>query len=472
MIDCAKHWINQLFRQRPFAYAEIYCHPYLPQPAFSAPHGGARSDLDPALATVCKNESNCTVFFDEGSWFTTWSQGTCEHALDERIVFAISHDLGRTWSAPAPIVQSTAEERMAYGVPFVVPGSGRIYLFFVAGNHKGGVFATVEYDAARLFFVYSDDRGAHWSERQPIPLPDRDISLFCGRFHGWINHPPQLMPTGEVILPLSMAGPTQVKWRRAWQTLAAEVSLLRCDNLLTESDPAKLKFTLLPAGPRGIRADVRAQWDNPALHRLLKFFDGVPYETAFNFQEMTVVSLDDGRWVGVGRTFLGSPGFTVSADRGVTWTPVEPLCYAPGGDPIMHPMTMCPIAKTSDGRIVLLFTNNDGSQRGARHVWDGDGRTRNPQWIAVARATPGETANAGLRFGEPMILADVDDSGEVNLKTGVSMPQFFERAGRYFVCYNVNKEHILLDELPAEIMNRLTPESCRPREGEGRSHCQ
>jgi len=46
--------------------------------------------------------------------------------------------------------------------------------------------------------------------------------------------------------------------------------------------------------------------------------------------------------------------------------------------------------------------------------------------------------------------------GRANLKTGISMPQFFERAGRYFVCYKVNKEHILLDELPAAVMNRLT----------------
>lgn len=71
----------------------------------------------------------------------------------------------------------------------------------------------------------------------------------------------------------------------------------------------------------------------------------------------------------------------------------------------------------------------------------------------MARATPGETANAGLRFGKPLILADVDDSGEVNLKTGISMPQFFEREGRCFVCYNVNKEHILLDELPASALD-------------------
>jgi hypothetical protein len=450
-------WIQRSLRARPFAYSEVYTHPYLPHAAFSAPHGGARAGLDPAIATVCKNESNCTVFLSDGSWFTTWSQGTCEHALDERIVFAVSSDRGQTWSAPRPIVQSTEEERMAYGAPFVVPGSGRIYLFFVAGNHKGGVFATAEYDAARLFFVYSDDRGGHWSERRQVSLPDRDVSMVSGRFHGWINHSPQLMPTGEVILPLSMAAMTQSKWRRAWQILSAEVSVLRCNNLLTEQDPGKLSFTLLPAGPRGIRADVRANWDNPALRRLLEFFNGVPYETASNFQEMTVVPLADGRWFGVGRTFLGSPGFTVSSDRGLSWTPVEPLRYRPGGEPIRHPMTMCPIAKTSDGRLVLLFTNNDGSERGARHVWDGDGRTRNPQWITVGREIPGETANAGLCFGAPMILTDVDDSGEVNLKTGISMPQFFEYEGEFFVCYNINKEHLLLDRIPAEVLARLTP---------------
>jgi hypothetical protein len=118
---------------------------------------------------------------------------------------------------------------------------------------------------------------------------------------------------------------------------------------------------------------------------------------------------------------------------------------------------MCPIARTSDGRIVLLFTNNDGSQRGAKHVWDGQGRTRNPQWIALARHCPGETANAGLVFGEPRILAAVDDAGTTNLKTGISMPQFFERHGRYFVMYNINKEHILLDEIPADIMDAMTP---------------
>ncbi len=447
-------WVNKLLRARPFRYSEVFCHPYLPYPAFSAPWGGVRPELDPAIATVSKNESNCTVFLNDGTWFTTWSQGSYEHATDERIVFSTSTDAGHTWTEPRTIVQSTDEERMAYGAPFVVPDSQRIYLFFFSGWQKGGAFVAHEYDSGNLWFVFSDDRGQHWSPRQQVQLPDRTISIFRGRFHGWINHSPALMPTGDVLLPVSMAARFNC---RIWISLAAEVSVVRCDNLLTESDPAKLQFTLLPPGPRGIRADVQKHWNNPALQRLLKVSDGVPYETAFNFQEMTTVALDDGRWLGVGRTFLGSPGFTVSTDRGQTWSPVDPLCYEPGGAPIKHPMTMCPIAKTSDGRIILLFTNNDGSERGAQHVWDGDGRTRNPQWFVVGRQIPSETRNAGLVFGKPRILVDVDDTGEINLKTGISMPQFFERDGRYFIMYNINKEHLLLDEIPATILDEMSP---------------
>jgi hypothetical protein len=265
------------------------------------------------------------------------------------------------------------------------------------------------------------------------------------------------MPTGDVILPLSMFCRLPSRHNRAWMLVPAEVSVVRCENLLTESDPAKLTFTLLPEGPRGIRADVRKHWENPALTRLMTAFNGVPYESGFNFQEMTVVPLSGDRWLGVGRTFLGSPGYTVSADHGQSWSPVDPLCYAPDGPPIEHPMTMCPITKTSDGRIILLFTNNDGTRRGARHVWDGDGHTRNPQWLVVGRELPGETRNAGLVFGEPLKLIEVEDGGEVNLKTGISMPQFLERDGRFFVMYNVNKELLLLDEIPAAVLEQHTP---------------
>jgi hypothetical protein len=447
--------ISHLLTQRPFAYSEVFTHPPTDGPAFDR-HGSARADLDPAVATLCKNESNCTVFFADGTWFTTWSQGSFEHAVDERIVCATSTDLGRTWSPPRTIIGSTEDDRIAYGAPFIVPETERIYLFFFAGYQREGWSGPV-YDSGNVWFVFSDDRGQTWSQRRQIRLPDRDISTFSGRFHGWINHPPKLMPTGEVLLPISMFPQIWPKRMRAWMTLPAEVSVIRCDNLLTESDAEKLEFTLLPQGPRGIRADVLKHWDNPALTRLMVAFDALPYESAYNFQEMTLLALADGRWVGVGRTFLGAPGYTVSEDRGLTWSDVEPLCYAPGGPPIHHPMTMCPVTQTSDGRVILLFTNNDGTERGAKHVWEGEGHTRNPQWLAVGVQLPGEKRNGGLVFGEPFLLAEVDDTGETNLKTGISMPQFLERDGRYFVMYNINKEHMLLDEIPAAVLDAATP---------------
>ncbi len=448
--------IQKIMRKRPFAYSDVFCHPPVEGMAFDA-NGILKPGIAPGIAAVCKNESNCTLVLTDGTWFTTWSQGSYEHALDEGLVFATSRDRGRTWTAPKSIFRSTREERRAYAVPFLVPGTNRIYVFYHAGNQEAA-FPDPFYDSGNLWFIHSDDRGATWSDRLRVDLPDRDINIFPGRFHGWLNHPPQIMPEGDVILPISHCQRTGLL-RRAWMLNAAEVSVIRCENILTETDPAKLRFPLWPAGPRGIRADVWKHRDNPALARLLAVFDGLPEQSAFNFQEMTVVPLAGGRWLGVGRTFLGSPGYTVTADRGRTWTPVEPLCYGPGGEPIRHPMTMCPIARTSDGRLVLLFTNNDGSQRRAKHVWEGNGRTRNPQWFVVGCEIPGETRNAGLMFGKPRVLAEVDDRGEVNLKTGISMPQFVERDGRFFVCYNINKEHIVLDEIPARVLDAMTPAS-------------
>lgn len=452
-MTATKSGAKDFMRQRPFAYASLYEHPPLPFAAFGG-KGFIRSDIPKEIATCCKNESNCTVFFNDGTWLTTWSQGAFEHATDERIVFSTSTDLGQTWTSPKPIIFSSTEERIAYGTPFIVPASQRLYLFFHAGAQlKMGDPA---YDSGHFNFIFSDDRGATWSERRIIPLPDRDINIFADRLHGWLNHPPEIMPGDNVVLPFTAYRVDGGK-RRAWLASPAEVGVIQMDNILTESDPEKLKFGLHPSGPRGIRVDLIKHLDNASLKQLASAFGVLPEEISFNFQEMTVRALADGRWIGVGRTFLGSPGFTISQDQGLSWSAVEPLRYAPDGPVIKHPMTMCPIAQTSDDRIILLFTNNDGSGRGAKHVWDGDGKTRNPQWFAVARQIPGESRNGGLVFGEPRILADVDDSEDTNLKTGVSMPQFFEREGRFFIAYNINKEHLLLDEIPSDVLQEMTP---------------
>lgn len=449
----SKYDLQQFMKNREFAYSNIFSHPEIEGSAFNE-QGIVKPDIDASISSLFKNESNCTVLFDDETWFTTWGQGSFEHAIDERIVFSTSKDKGETWTEPATIAQSNEKERIAYGAPVIIPQSQRVYMFFFVGYQAN--WEDPMNDASTLNFIYSDDKGLNWSKRFEIKLPARDINMYIDLIHGWINHPPQIMPTGEVILSFSALQKGGLQ-RRSWCLNSAEVSVIRMDNILAESDPSKLVFTLLPEGSRGIRVAAEKHLNNTALNRLVKYFKGYPEDSAFNFQEMTVVADQEDRWIGVGRTFLGSPGYTVSKDRGHTWTPVEPLCYGPEGEPIKHPMTMCPLTKTSDGRYILLFTNNDGSQRNANHVWDGKGRTRNPQWMVVGVEIPGEERNAGLQFGEPRLIAEVDDSGETNLKTGISMPQFFEYEGRYFIGYNINKEHIVLDEIPSEVLDKMTP---------------
>ena len=435
-------------RSRDFAYSDVFRHPPIDGAGFLS-NGQAREDLPEDVAPLIKNESNCTVFLKDGTWLTTWGQGRAECHRDQKIVCALSRDMGKTWSSPVTVAPRKGDttERAAYGIPFAVPETNRIYVFYFGTTGDGA-----DPSGQQLRFTFSDDRGQTWAKPRPIALPERSLT---GQDTGqnWVNHPPVRMPGGEVVFTFS-AGARRTQ---PWQLGAAEVSVVRCDNILEEREPESLGFTVLPAGPRGIRTAVEHHWDNPALQRHLAFWDGVPEETGWSFQEMTIVPLSGHRWLGIGRTYLGAPGYTLSTDHGQTWTRAEPLCFGPDGPPIPHPMTMCPIARTSDGSFVLLFTNNDGSRRGARHAWDGDGHTRNPQWFVVGRESPGESRNAGIEFGEPRMLCEVDDGGEVNLKTGISMPQFFEREGRYFVCYNINKEHILLDKIPAALIDEMTP---------------
>jgi hypothetical protein len=439
-------------KSRPFAYADVYRHP---------PMTGR--DLPPELASIRKNESSCLVILRDGAWLVTWSQGSQEGALDKKIVFSISRDHGQTWSQPRKIVASTPEWRRSYGCPFVVPQTGRIYLFLHEGRQHGHGLARndVAVDAGRFGYVYSDDDGGTWSTIHQLPVFDRDILIFPDRFHAHLNHPPQVLPGDRVVLPFSQHmrnGAT----RRFWQLCWTESSLIACENLLTEPDPARLRFSILPPGTHGMRADVIKHVDNPAVKQLAAAFGGRPVELAANAQEPTVVARSDGVWVCVMRTYLGSPGFAVSEDDGLTWTPVDRLRYAPEGLFIDHPHTMCPLAKMPDGRYILLFTNNDGTRNGAQHVWDGGNRTRSPQWFVVGREIPGEKRNAGLVFGEPRILCEASDEESpdgfrASTCTGISMPQYFSASGRHFIQYGLKKEYILLDEIPTGVIDAMTP---------------
>ena len=454
--------LSDSIAEHPFAYATIFKH--------SA--GDSESNM-----------SNASAILNDGTWLTVWIQGSEQGMPDQHLVGATSSNCGATWSTPFVIQGFNLEklESISSGVPFVVPGSGRVYVFFFVqwnslaphyqrklDNPNYRINPIVrkypEHESGTLCFVYSDDQCATWSDRYEIELPQRDIQAIDDKVHGWLSQPPVALESGVVAMPISMYRLELMPHRRPFgvepKLNPSESSVLIMDNLATESDPKKLSFQLRPDGDTGIRLNVASYASSSALNAVMEAYRGDATLHGFNFEDMSLVQLQDGAWLGVGRTKVGHACYVVSRDQGESWSEPETLLDSPGGEPIANSVAACPITRLSDGRFVLLSSLNDGFDHGSSHVWDSP-HNRSPYYIKVGvqDATSGE--NAGLTFGEAVLLAATDPEADMTnpFKHGISSPQFLEHDGRYFVAYSANNNDIVLDEIPVELLDQATPTS-------------
>jgi hypothetical protein len=383
----------------------------------------------------------------KGTWICCWTQGTTEAASDQRVVAARSLDQGRMWSAPAPIEEAAPGYRVpAWVTCYSVPGTGRVYAFYWY-NSNGEPLR----DAGDIFYKYSDDEAQTWSVRYPVRLPRSDIDDTEGEVHGWNFGQPRLLETGQVIMtftkirrsslfPKGWRLSTEGRWLKDgaeasgspptvdggspnnWET---EVFLLECVDIMKEQNAANLKFRVLPGGRRGL---------------------SVPYPgTSRPFgQEGSVVSLSKGRLLCVFRTRQGSPYFVVSDDGGQSWTTPEVLRRRPGGDPFPQPCAPCPIHKTADGRVILLFHNAKPNSFG----W----HPRHPLWIAVGHEDSTVGGNAGLVFSAPRELLHNDQVPGGPFKDAeISYPQYYEIAGRQVVVYANKTSEIRISQIPSSM---------------------
>jgi hypothetical protein len=387
----------------------------------------------------------------KGTWIACWTQGAHEANPDQRVVAARSTDNGRTWSAEIVIEAAAEHYRVpAWIVSCAVPHTGRVYMFY--WYNINGVPLR---DAGDIFFKYSDDDGLTWSERRPVGVPktamDRDEP---GDIHGWNFGQPRLLPTGQVVMtyakmkrsalyPKGWRLDAQNQWQpepgtdpaakpaneqggspNDWYT---EVFLLELTNILTETDPVKLRFRFLPEGDAGL-------W--------------VPYPgTERHFgQEGTLVGLSGGRLLCVFRSRLGHPFYSISADRCATWSKPEVLRLCPGGDPFNQPCAPCPISKLPDGRFVFLFHNT---------MPDGVGwYPRDPLWIAIGREAFGVTENAGLFFSKPEVIVYNDGKPDGPFKDfEIGYPQFYRFGGRNFVAYANKTCQLRINEVPDALLD-------------------
>ena len=349
----------------------------------------------------------------DGVFLATWTQADSPHGPDQRVVVARSGDRGRTWSAPAVIdgPEPGSENIASWSVLVVLPENGRVYCLY----HKS--IGVVDYDRAMtgvLAWRFSDDRGRSWSERFQTPIGRSSIDHSDAKIpSNWVTCGWQLPIVTEsgVLCPITRWSSREHRFSQNFGEQHHEAWFLRFDNIFAASDPAMLSVSTLPAGDRGVRIPQAA---DPRLSAAM---------------EPAVQQLADGRLLCLLRTVTGSIYYTVSTDGAESWSVPAKLCFAPGGEPVLHPNAPVCFGRMSDGRFLLLFHNNDGSANGGAGPLDW--RSRRPVFVSVGT----EIDNPGgqpLTFTEPREF--YDNGGESRSHAGslALYGTFFEYEG---VCY-------------------------------------
>ncbi|MDZ4800899.1 MAG: exo-alpha-sialidase [Bryobacteraceae bacterium] len=373
------------------------------------------------------------VMTRDGSWLCVLTTGKgVEGEPGQHIVSTVSRDKGKTW-APLNDIEPAHGPEASWVMPLITP-SGRVYVFYtynkenlrlVEGSNSPANAKRVD-TLGHYAFKYSDDNGATWSsQRYYIPMRlmriDRE-NLYGGKvlFFWGVGKP--IIDRGKVWIGFAKVG----KWGNPGSMVESQGCFLRSDNLLTERDPAKIKWELLPDGDEGLRAPKGPVSD-----------------------EANPVALSDGSLYATYRTIDGYNCHAYSRDGGHTWTPPQYATYTPGGRRIKHSRAANFVKKFSSGRFLLWYHNHGGEAvHNAR--WDYY-FNRNPAWVCG-----GVERNGFIHWSEPEILL-YDD----NPDTRMSYPDFVEDGERFFVTETQKTiarvheiDRTLLDGLWAQHENR------------------
>lgn len=375
------------------------------------------------------NQHFLVVPTPQRTFLAFWTQATHENDPDQHVALSRSTDQGRTWSPPVTLAGDPTGKsgRIAsWQFPFVVPHSGRVYLFW---NQNIGVVDAREDTTGALAYRWSDDDGLTWSEPRTLTIrksaishPDPDVP------ENWVTYQcPIITGHGDVLVGFTRWASRAVQKEGGLFERDSEIWFLRFDNVLSEPDPTRLHVTTLPDGEHGLRVP---RPDEPQISVA---------------QEPTIQELSDGRLITIMRTRRGCIYYGLSSDRGHTWDEPRPLRYAPGGPKVLQPLASCPLYRLHDGRFLLVFHNNDGTANGGTGPSDSR-RNRRPVYLAVGREI--DDADHPLMFKQPRLLADnggvpVGPSAHTQIGT---YPSLFEFEDRVYFWYP-DRKHFLLGKI-------------------------
>lgn len=341
---------------------------------------------------------------DDDAWLCIMTTGSgVEGATGQHVTSTRSTDQGHTWSDLVAVEPPDGVEA-SYAV-LLKTDSGRIYAFY---NHNTDNLRWVRADnppykdgkcyrvdsLGHFVFKYTDDHGHTWSEeRYEIPVREMAIdreNADGGKVRYFWNVGRPIVHEGAAFVSLHKVG----GFGEGFFT-SSEGVLLKSDNIMTESDPAKIRWETLPDGDFGLRTPP----------------GGGPVA-----EEHSYSVLSDGSFYSVYRTIDTYPAFAYSRDGGHTWTEPQYKRYA-NGRLMKHPRAANFAWKCENGNYIYWFHNHGGN-------WYED---RNPVWLSggVEVDTP---EGRVIQWSQPEIALYDDDT-----YIRMSYPDLVEDGGEYYL---------------------------------------
>ncbi|OHE79585.1 MAG: hypothetical protein A2107_12005 [Verrucomicrobia bacterium GWF2_62_7] len=336
----------------------------------------------------------------DGSLMAVWTQSSVENysaemPADQHIAFARSDDKGVTWSKPRIIAgpKKAGDGHMAsWGYP-LVSKRGRIYALY---SQHIGKFDSFFHHTGWLHGIYSDDNGQTWSKPQNVPVarsindnPDTAMppNMLC-----W-QKPLRLGKDGRYFAGFTRWTSFAVRKNptKSWMSADARVEFMRFENVDDNPEPSQLKISWFASNEKALAVPFPGHLEASAC------------------QEPTIVKLPDNRLFCVMRTASGSPFWSISADIGETWTQPRRLLRKDGGEPLLHPLSPCPMYdmggnEAGSGRYALFIHNHDGHYK--QYGPADSGFHRRPIYIVAGRFQAG--ADQPIWFDEPRFFMDHD----------------------------------------------------------------
>jgi hypothetical protein len=203
-------------------------------------------------------------------------------------------------------------------------------------NGRPGKITRVD-SLGHFVFKYSDDHGRSWSAKR-YEVPQRDFEIdrnnpYQGKLKFFWTVGKAFTLGGAGYAPLHKVG----GFGDGFFT-SNEGVLLRSDNILTERDPAKLRWETWPEGDVGIRTPP----------------GGGPVSGEHSFSV-----LSDGSLFVVFRTIDGYSAFAYSRDQGRAWEPPQYMRYA-DGRLMKHPRAANFAWRCANGKYLYWFHNHGG----------------------------------------------------------------------------------------------------------------